>query len=59
MMGKLNDNYHIICFTNTVFNAAMLCTISVLSFFTSPNETRKEREIIKLQTLCHCEMQNI
>jgi hypothetical protein len=31
-LGKLNDKYHIIFFTNTVFNAAVLCTTSVLQF---------------------------
>jgi hypothetical protein len=28
-------------------------------FFTSPNETRKERDITKLKPLHHSEMQNI
>jgi hypothetical protein len=41
MLGKLNDKY-IILFANTVFNAAVLCTTSVLVCFTSPNKTRKE-----------------
>ena len=59
MLGKLNDKYHIIFFTNTVFNAALLCTTSVLVSFTSPNETRKERDIIKLQSLGHSKMQNM
>jgi len=30
MLGKRKDKYHIIFFTNTVFNAAVLCTTSVL-----------------------------
>ena len=59
MLGKLNDKCHIIFFTNTVFNAALFCTISVLVSFTFPNETRKERVIIKLQPLGHSEMQNM
>jgi hypothetical protein len=42
MRGKLNDKYHIIFFSNTVFNAAVLCTTSVTVCFTSPNETIKE-----------------
>jgi len=32
MLGKLNDKCHIIFFTNTVFNAALFRTISVLQF---------------------------
>jgi len=36
MLGKLNDKYHIIFFTNTVFNAALLCTTSVLQFLLLP-----------------------
>ena len=42
MLGKLNDKYHITFFTNTVSNAAVLCTISVLVCFTSPYEIWKE-----------------
>jgi hypothetical protein len=30
MLGKLYDKYHIILFANTVFNAAVLRTTSVL-----------------------------
>jgi len=60
MLGKLNDKYHIIFFTSTVFNAAVLCTTSLLQFLLLPkNETRKERDIIKLKPLGHSEMQNI
>jgi len=48
MLGKLNDKYHIIFFTNTVFNTAVLGTTSVLQFLLLPkNEARKERDIIK------------
>jgi len=59
MLGKLNDKYHIIFFSNTVFNTAVLCTTSVTFPFTSPNETRQERDIIKLQPLGQSEMQNM
>jgi hypothetical protein len=48
MLGKLNYKNDIILFTNTVFNAAVLCTTSVLQFLLlPPNETRKERDITK------------
>jgi hypothetical protein len=44
----------------TVFNAAVLCTTSVLQFLLlSPNETRKERGITKLKPLGHSEMQKL
>jgi hypothetical protein len=59
MMGKLNDKYQIICFTNTVFNAALLCTISVLQFLLFPQLKQERKDIIKLQPLGHCEMQNM
>jgi hypothetical protein len=39
----------------TLLNAAQLWTTS----FTSPNETRKERNMIKLKLLGHPEMQNM
>jgi len=42
-VGKLNDKYHIIFFTNTEFNAAVLCTTSVLQFVLLP-QMKKERE---------------
>jgi len=45
MVGKLNDMYYIICFTNTVFNAAMLCTISVLQFLLLPQMKQERKEI--------------
>jgi hypothetical protein len=57
MLGKLNDKYHIIFFTKTLFNAALLCTTSVLVSFTSPHETRNERDIIKLKPPGHSKMQ--
>jgi hypothetical protein len=37
MLGKLNDKYHFIFFTSIVFNAAMLCTTSVLQFLLFPH----------------------
>jgi hypothetical protein len=43
----------------TLFNDALLCTISVLVSFTFPSETRKERYIIKLKPLGYSEMQNM
>jgi hypothetical protein len=42
MLGKRNDKYHIIFFTNTVFNAAVLCTTSVLQFVLLP-QMKQER----------------
>jgi len=45
MLGKLNDKYHIIFFTNTVFNAAVLCTISVLKFLLLPQMKQERKEI--------------
>jgi len=43
MLGKQNDKYPIIFFTNTAFNAAVLCNnFCVTVCFTSQNETRKE-----------------
>jgi len=36
MLGKLNDKYHITFITKTVFNAAVLCTTSVLQFIYFP-----------------------
>jgi len=49
VQGKLNDKYHIIFFTNAVFNAAVLCTTSVLQFVLLPKmkEERKKRKQIK------------
>jgi hypothetical protein len=42
MLGKLDDKYHINFFNDTVFNAAVLCTTSVLQFLLlPPNETKK------------------
>jgi len=46
MQGKLNDKYHIIFFTNTVFNAAMLCTTSVLQFVSLPQMKEEMREMV-------------
>jgi hypothetical protein len=45
MLGKLNDKYHNIFFTNTVFNAAVLCTSSVLQFFLLP-KMKQERKAV-------------
>ena len=36
MLGKLNDKYHIIFFTNTMFNAVVLCTTSALQPLSLP-----------------------
>ena len=44
MLGKLNDKYHIIFFTIIVFNAAVLCTISVLQFLLLP-QIKERNEI--------------
>jgi len=54
---KTEWQYHIIFFTNTVLNAAVLCTTSVSQFLL--NETRKERDITKLKPLGHSDMQNM
>jgi len=43
--GRTEDKYHIIFFTNTVFNAALLCTTSVLQFLLLP-KTKQERKQI-------------
>ena len=45
MLGKLNDKYHIICFTNAVFNAAVLCTTSMLQFLLLPQMKQERKEI--------------
>jgi len=45
MLGKLNDEYHIIFLTNTVFNAALLCTTSVLQFLLLPQMKQERKEI--------------
>ena len=45
MLGKLNDKYRIIFFSNTVFNAAMLCTTYVLQFLLIP-KMKQERKVI-------------
>jgi len=49
VQGKLNDKFHIIFFTNAVFNAAVLCTTSMLQFVLLPQmkEERKKRKQIK------------
>ena len=59
-VGKLNDKYHIIFFTNTVLNAAVLSTTSVLQFISLP-QMKKERgkKITNLKLLGHSEMQNM
>jgi len=49
MLGKLNDKYHIIFFTNTVFNAALLCTNAVLQFLLLP-QMKQERRNNKITT---------
>jgi hypothetical protein len=41
MLGKLKDKYHIIFITDTVFNAAVLCTTSVLQFLLLPQIQKK------------------
>ena len=43
--GKLNDKYHNIFFTNTVFNAAVLCITSVLQFLLLPQMKQERKEI--------------
>jgi hypothetical protein len=45
MLGKLNDKYHIIFFTNTVFNAEVLCATSVLQFLLLPQIKQERKEI--------------
>jgi hypothetical protein len=45
MVEKVNDKYHIILFTNTVFNAAVLCTTPVLQFVLLPHMKRERIEI--------------
>jgi len=45
MLGKVNDKYHLIFFTNTVFNAAVLCTTSVLQFLLLPQIQQEGKEI--------------
>jgi len=59
MLGKLNDKYHIIFFTNIVFIAALLCTTSVLQFLLLPQMKQERKDVIKLQSLGHSEMQNM
>jgi len=45
MLGKLNDKYHIILFTKILFNAAVLCTTSVLQFLLIPQTKQGGKEI--------------
>ena len=45
MLAKLNDLYHIISFTHTVFNAAVLCITSVLQFVLLPQMEQERIEI--------------
>jgi len=45
MLRKLNNKYHIIFFTNTVFNAAVLCTTSVLQFHLLSEMKQDRKEI--------------
>jgi hypothetical protein len=45
MLGKLNANYNIIFFTDTVFNAAVLYTTSVLQFLLLPQMKQEGKEI--------------
>jgi len=45
MLGKLNDKYHITLYTNTVFNAALLCTTSVLQFVLLLQMKQERKEI--------------
>jgi len=46
MLGKQNDKYHIIFFTNTVFNAAVLSTTSVLQFGSLPQMKEERKEMV-------------
>jgi len=46
MVGKLNDKYHIIFFSNTVFNAAVPCTTFVLQFLLLPQMKQERKEIL-------------
>jgi hypothetical protein len=59
MLGKLNDKYHIIFFTNSIQCCTALHRFCVKVSFTSPNEKRKEGDLIKLKPLGHSEMQNM
>jgi hypothetical protein len=43
MLGELKDKYHIIFFTNPIFNAAVLCTTSVLQFVLSPQKKQGKK----------------
>jgi hypothetical protein len=43
--GKTEWQYHIIFFTNTVFNAAVLCTTSVSQFLLLPQMKQERKEI--------------
>jgi hypothetical protein len=45
MLGTVNDKYHVIFFTNTVFNAAVFCTTSVWQFLLCPQMKQERKEI--------------
>jgi len=45
MLGKLNEKYNIIFFTNTVQCSAVLCTTSVLQFLLLPQMKQKRKVI--------------
>jgi hypothetical protein len=61
MLVKLNVKYHIIFFTNTIYCYTTLHHFCITVSFTSPNETRKERDIIKLigQNITGCVLQTL
>ena len=60
MLEKLDYKYHIKFFTNIVFNAAVLCTTSVLWFLSLPQMKEESKNIQKkLKALSHSEMQNV
>jgi hypothetical protein len=50
MLGKVDDKYHITFFTNTVFNAEVLDTISVLQFLSLPQMKQKGKRYNKVKT---------
>jgi len=45
--------------TNAVFNAAVLCTTSVLQFVLFPQMKEKGKDITKLMPLGHSKLQNM
>jgi len=59
MLRELSYKYHILFFTNTIFNAMVLGTTSLLQFLLFPKRNKRVKNITKLKPLSHSEVQNV